>query len=275
MPTQNGMVAEDDISFDLAFAESLGGSPAAEPEVAPTEPATEGETANEEPVAEPKVEVEVTVPPQDDTRYRKIEEELAELRKVQVAPTPKPEEPKKLFTDEEEAFLEEFGKEWPDAQKALAIQKKAWEADTERRIQAAVQTAVQSLHSELAPVVRTAQESAQERFIHEVTTAHPDARTLMPEIERWIKTLPSGLGRAYDAILDSGTAADTVELFNMYKKATGKSAPAPVVAPQVVDKEAKLQKLEGVRAERTGVSAEADPYDFESAFAQAVKQTRK
>lgn len=270
------LAVDDDMSFELAFQEGLGVEPQEEPITEPpteeVEEPTEEPVVEEPPVEEPKVE---PAPPAVDPRYQQLEAEINALKQSAAKPPEPKKEEVKVLSDEDEAFLNGFREEWPDAEKALAIQRKALEAEMDRRVQAAVQTAITQVQSSLAPFVQTAKETAQDRFVREVTSVHPDAQQVLPEIEQWVKKLPAGLSKAYDSILDNGTSADVVELFTIYKKAVGKvpQAPAKQEKDPVVEKEKadKLQKMTGVKTERTGVSAEADPYDFETAFAQACK----
>lgn len=265
METPDGVVVADDMSFEMAFNEDptqVVETP--EPAVVEPEPAV----AEPEPVA--KVAAPVVV---DESRYQRLEAEIAELKKPKVEVAPVVEA--KVLSDEEENFLNEFKEEFPDAVKALSIQRKAIDAEIDKRVQTAIASAVAQMNTSLAPMINSANESAHERFVREITTVHPDAQQTLQEVEQWITKLPTGLRAAYDSILDKGTSADVVELFTMYKAATGKTtqSPAPVAAPKVdQEKEAKLRKMEGVRTERTGVSADPDPYDFESAFAQATKR---
>jgi len=60
-------------------------------------------------------------------------------------------------------------------------------------------------------------------FIRKIEQTHPDARQLLPELEKWIKTQPESIMNRYNWILDNGSAEDVIGLYSVFKKLTSRS----------------------------------------------------
>lgn len=274
MAVENGVVAESDMSFELAFDASVKGEEFEAPEPEPVaDPEPEPVAAEPAPVVDPHEE--------ERARIKQLEAEMLALKaekeeKEKQAAAPVEEKP--LLTEDEQAFLEEYGKEWGDGKRALELHKKIMEAEFEKRLakeREEFQKLVAANQANLAPFVQTAESIAQEKFVAEVTAKHPDAKAIMPEVEKWVATLPASLKVAYDKVLDNGSAVEVIEVFSMFKQMTGRTTPTTEEkAKETQIKEDRLARLEGVKSERTGITAEPDPNDFDAAFAQAVKQRK-
>ena len=75
-------------------------------------------------------------------------------------------------------------------------------------------------------------------------------------------------------VLYRGTVKQVVQLVTQFKGATGKGLQPeadPDPAPEnTTDKQRRLSNMEGVRTQRTGVSVDDDPDDFDGAFDKAA-----
>ena len=173
-------------------------------------------------------------------------------------------------TEEEAQILENLSSVYPEVQQAFSVIEKVLTSKYENMLA----KQVQAVHDYYAPMVATANSVVADRHTQFILSQHPDALTIAEEVSSWADTQPSILKSHYHSILDKGTAAEVVELLNIYKQATKPPAaepPAPPAPPKVdVEKEKKLQALEGVRTRTTTKSAELDPDDFESAFRLAA-----
>ncbi|MDR6453900.1 hypothetical protein [Variovorax paradoxus] len=82
----------------------------------------------------------------------------------------------------------------------------------------------------MAPYQQQQQLSAREAHYDAIYKAHPDAGSLAEsaELQQWIGAQPSYLQPTLRGVLEKGTSAQVVELFNDFKKAT--AAPAAAAA---------------------------------------------
>jgi hypothetical protein len=96
--------------------------------------------------------------------------------------------------------------------------------------------------AELAPLQKSAEETAVEAHMNSIRAAHPDFETILEgdALNKWVETQPSIVRGAYQAVLDKGTAPQVIELFTAYKTATqAKPEPEQVqVDPKAAAKEA-------------------------------------
>ncbi len=85
----------------------------------------------------------------------------------------------------------------------------------------------------LAPLQQQQQTDAVTQHFTTIYTAHPTIDSMLEskELEDWIKAQPSYAQPAIRQAIDKGTAAQVVEVFNDFTKATGKAPPAPSPAP--------------------------------------------
>lgn len=111
----------------------------------------------------------------------------------------------------------------------------------EQRVSKALAQMDSRLQQSLAPILgerQTAQIDAHEQAI---LAAHPDIESLVEsqQLTDWmaaeVAKLPSfqqaAARAAFDAVLDSGTAAEVIELFDAFKASTGAGQPAAAVPP--------------------------------------------
>lgn len=186
-----------------------------------------------------------------------------------------------LSTEEQEAYQQALDV-YPELGKVFEAYNRVMQAKLDN-VKAAYEQKLTDMLSQVdtrvAPALDTAQSLAQAEFNKAVTAAHADAFTLLPEIETWIEAQPEFLRAGYNSVLDRGTAAQTIELFNIFKNATGKVSQGDTAAAEAdaakkaaeaakkKEKEEKLKAQEGIRGRDAGGQTGAvDPNDFEGAF---------
>ena len=160
--------------------------------------------------------------------------------------------------------------EFPEVAAAVKAELRVLHAKLENAYNDKLQAAISQLYQQVAPALAEAQNAERSRFESTVFGAHPDAREILPDVDKWVATKPAFLQKAYNAILDSGTAEDTVTLLNLFKQEM-----KPVAAPakegggeSAADpkKEQKLAAQEGIRGRQASKTGGIDEDDFESAF---------
>ena len=226
--------------------------------------------------------------PQDDFSLAFEAAALGEEPKAEEpkAEEPKAEEPKvddgeaqrlrdealarEQYTEEETSSINTMAEEFPEVAAAVKAELRVLHAKLENAYNDKLQAALSQLYQQVAPALAEAQNAARSRFESTVFGAHPDAREILPDVDKWVATKPAFLQKAYNAILDSGTAEDTVTLLNLFKQETKPAAaPAkegggePAADPK---KEQKLAAQEGIRGRQASKTGGIDEDDFESAF---------
>jgi len=274
--------------FDKFFAdaiiekgeETIEEIPEEEPKPKEEIPEEEPKPKEEIPEEEPKLKEEipeVKEEPKEDPRIAELMNKIALLEKQVAEPAKKEEAPKGPTPEEiaalkdEEVFVKKFEEDWGDHAAMFKIQQKK-----------IIDSVTDVLSKTLGPIVEkinktesVVAETESEKLMNAVLSVHKDAITLLPEIEKWSKSLPKYQQKAADDILDKGTPKDIIELYDSFKEATGrnKKEETPVVPPKESDedKHRRLKSLESPRASRTGVAAAVDPTDFNGAFEEALK----
>lgn len=253
--------------------------------------AEEAKTAEEAKLAEEAKTAEEAKKVVVDPKISALEAKIADLEKQVAKPSekeqskgPSPEEVEASKKDE--AAYSEFEKEWPIHAQAMKVQ--------EKRILSAVESALDKI---MAPIMQqlsstgeAVAKSAEEKAIEAVKAVHADAFDLMPQIEEWILTLPKFMQASANGTLDNGTPKDVIDLFNVFKKETGRLAvesregteekKLAEEARLATEKEQKvaaekervtrLNALTPAKTSRTGVAVLPDKNDFDSAFKEAL-----
>ena len=190
----------------------------------------------------------------------------------------KPYEP----TEEEAKALAKFKEEFPNEYIAMETRLKATGQDINARVAAAVKSVVDQMAPRLAAVEATTVQTAQERHLNTLRTAHPDFDAQVPKLAAWIKTQPAYLQPAMQQVYDGGAAADVVALMSDFKKATGVVAPTDDAAAKEaarVAAEAAARKgaddLEPVGSRRSAPSPRGGPdkKDYDGAWAELETAT--
>lgn len=91
---------------------------------------------------------------------------------------------------------------------------------------------VESLKATIAPLQQSAVKTAQQMHYEAIYGKHPDADSLAEsqELDKWIGEQPSFVQDNFRQVLTKGTAAQVIELFDNFKKATQPPAASPAPA---------------------------------------------
>lgn len=221
------------------------------------------------PVVEPVVVAPVAVEPVVDPAIAqaKADEEAAAVTALAEAAA------REELTEEEAAAIADTNANFPEVAAAIAAQTRVLKAKYENQLAAQRTELTAEVTTQIAPALSAAQEAAKSTHQAAILKEHPDAFTLVPDVEKWIEDQPSFMKTAYNAVLDKGSATDIVDLFNVFKKENG-SAQAPDTSAEDTaaakaaekDKQKRLDAQEGVRGRHTGGRAAVDPDDFDGAF---------
>jgi hypothetical protein len=84
-------------------------------------------------------------------------------------------------------------------------------------------------------------------------------------VTEWVEKQPGFLQATFKKVLDSGSAAEVVDLLNVFKREAAPAAP-PSETQKDTEKEDRLAAQEGVTGRRSSRQATIDPNDFEGAF---------
>ena len=272
-------------AFDLAFeavaswdvVDPVGEAPAKE-EPVKEEPAKE-EPAKEEPVKEEPVKEEPVK--EEPAKEEPVKDEpVKEIPKKVEGPDPAVEAAAKAeqeaaiaresLSAEEVKLLSEVATDFPEVLKAIEARERVLVAKMENQFAAKLAELTSQFDTKITPALTTAQNYATNQFMASVLQKHADAVTLLPDVEKWVAGQPVIVRRSYDAVLDGGTVSETVELLDIFKKATQVSTPTEPTTEEVAaqkDKEKRLKAQEGVKGRHTsGGRAAVDPDDFDGAF---------
>ena len=296
--TENDSTVVDE-AFDAAFNEALDDAPPAGDEGTKadddppagdkgTEPSADDKGA-EPPSATPPADTPpADTPPAktaDQLELEQVKADLAALKAAPAAPAPVPApapaapagptpEETQAKADEDKAWAD-FKQDWPEV--AAMMEKK--QSVTEAQLAQAL-AAVKQLTDQVTPITTSLAESEDEKFVQTILTTHKDAGTILPDVEKWILTLPRHRQVGANFVLDRGSAQEVVALYTEFKVETGMVAkdaePDPTPAPSgtptqpVADKAEKLRKMESVSSRRTSHQEPPDSSDFDGAFDEAV-----
>jgi hypothetical protein len=227
-------------------------------------------------VAETPASAETSAPEEDAEDIKQVYERL---RKIMYGEPPQPEQtpetPETPSTDpkleEEENQLAAIRKDWPEIDKLIQATIQRTRAEVERQMKAELDR----LRQEIEPVAKATQTLSQEQYTSAVLAAHPDTQQILPSMLRWIDKQPDYLKTAYVRAYHSPNPADAIDLINRYKADAGLKNSQPVVDEKKEEKKHKLKLLQQPGTRRTGVLSQADPADYEGAFAEAAAMLDK
>lgn len=292
--TNDDVVEETDagLDFDLAFDEASNTpAPVVDSDDDVEDVPEEEETASSEDgdVEDSDDELEDTdadVPDEDTTDApAPVEEpnplaaEVAELKRqlqenqkpVEKPVEPVKEEPESPLNEDDTKALTAMKEDWPEMTRGVESMIKSLRSE----ISSEIKQAVASVFTQLQPALKTVESVATNTFLDQLEKQHSDAEAIYPKVEEWVKSQPGALSAAYKNILDVGSVEEVAEVFTMFKKATGfeSQQPSEKNKPRVVPKEKsrKVEQMRTMKRERSGISAEVDENDFDSAFERAAQ----
>jgi hypothetical protein len=232
---------------------------AAEPEVEAEEPAGQDTVA---PAPEPADE-----PDEDDDLLRRlsalVKKAPAEPEQPRQAPAPAEEAP--IYTAEEQKFLADYEKDWPDVAKAEQLRRRA-------EYKQLVSFVFQEVAGYLKPVIESVDAVATRTHLADLQARVDDYDNVRDKVIDWVGKQPKYLQSAYNHVITAGTADEVADLVNRWRAENG----APAAKP---DRAAKPEKtalppaakqaaaaLAPVGSKRSAPSAGVDPGDFQGAF---------
>lgn len=294
---EGGATQSDDELFDSAWDETEEGSdePVAEDGSASEDDAGEPETEEageeDEPAAESGGEEGEPEPGAEDAgaeedqsdealkaQIDRLEQLLGQRDEQQEPEEPQAEQPQSVFTEEEQAKVDEFKAEWPDVAEGIELLMKDYR-------QQIMQEMGQQIEPMVTPAVQFAQQTQAQQHIHQLESAHPDYATIYDDIVNWVDEQPNYLRSAYTQVAQSGSTQEVIDLISRFKAETGrdqpkpeKSQPKPKPKAETRDRtlpdEAKkaAASLGVVNSQRSAQAKAEDPNDFEGAWADATRE---
>jgi len=193
------------------------------------------------------------------------------IKKAPVAEEPVPtvlpqatEQAEPIFSEEEQQFLSEYERDWPDVARAEALRRRAEYRDI-------VGYVFQEIAKELSPImdaVQTLSTRTHLQDLQEVVTDYDDVRD---KVIDWVATQPKYLQPAYAHVIQNGTVDEVADLISRYKEATGTRLAAPGTSKKETELPTATKQaaasLAPVSSKRSAVIQANDPGDFDSAFA--------
>jgi len=175
---------------------------------------------------------------------------------------------KKDDLPDDEPELKEFLEEFPSLEKPikLMVQKLTNKLLDER---------ISKLEPELQRVRDTLSITTQDTHLRKITEAHPDWRDIRDSgaLDKWIEIQPRFVKEALERIKQEGDADEVIEMFDSYKKATGRLSDNTSERKQSPKK--KLEGLEAVTHQPSTVNTkkgEKDKEDFDAAYEEALRE---
>ena len=283
--------------FDLAF-EATAGLPDpdkkeedfAEPPVDPPETPPEPPAPPEPPLVDPPVVPEPPAAPPAPTvdeiaakaaakvaadAQAKADKEAADAAAKAAADDAAARAGKETVSTDEQAILDTLEANFPEVTAANAVLSRVIMA----RVENMVEQRVNAVLAQIAPIAAVTQNVARNAHEQAILSKHPDAFTILPQVEAWVDTQPRVLQAAWNKVLDNGSTDEIIEMYDVFKKDTGSAqtpgspgaapdAAAAKAAAEAAAKEAKLKAQEGIRSRQTTQQSGIDEDDFEGAFAQ-------
>jgi len=260
----------DDADVDGEPGDDEGDEGAAAAEAEEGDADAEGDEGGEEPPAEPAA-AKADEPPAKEDESDDVIRRLAELvkdkpkeeskDKTEDKPAEQQDEP--LYTEEEQALLNQYQEDWPEVAKAEQLMRRG----EYRQI---VGYIFNEIAKEIRPMMEQLQAVTQHTHLSQIQERVTDYDDVRDKVVDWVETQPEYLQDAYKRVIDNGTVEEVADLIDRYKRETGQNAePAP---PQQQDTELpKTTKkaaasLAPVRSKRSAIPKSEDPQDFDAAF---------
>ena len=182
--------------------------------------------------------------------------------------TPPAADEPELYTQEEQTFLSEYEKDWPDVAKAEGLRRRAEYRDLVNHV-------FSEVAKELGPIAQTMRTLAERAQLTDLRDAVEDYDDVRDKVVDWVNNQPSYLQNAYKHVIQHGTPDEVADLVARYKK---EAAPVtPPVTPKKAESELPTTTKQAVAAlapvssKRSTVIVADDPNDFEGAFEAAAK----
>jgi hypothetical protein len=279
--SEDASIPAKEVTSELPPAASSEEPPAAASEPEVTDPPAGG-AKPDPPTPEPKVEKPPepaptpTPDPVAEAAAKKAADDATAAAKLAADEAAARED----LSEDEKTALTDVVTNFPEVATLIQAVQRTTFAKAENAFAAKIAELERRLTQQMAPALQTAQTVAHSAFETAVLKEHSDAFTVLPKVEEWIATKPKFLQDAYNKVLDSSTAQETIQLLSLFKQETGSAQPdvtsdkvkqennAADEAKRLKDK--KLTSMEGVRSRQTATKSSIDEDDFEGAFNMAA-----
>lgn len=259
-----------------------GDAPPAEGEKAPeagSEAAGTGEGGNATTAAAPAAAAEPSSEPSPDDVLARLSKLVADAKPAEAAPAAETKaEEKPVFSQDEQAQLAAYDKDWPDVAKYEALKRRG-------EYQELLGFVFSEVQKVIGPLQQTLDALAGRTHLTDVKSAVPDySDNLRQQVVDWVKTQPAYLQPAYDHVITQGTVEEVKDLVDRYRQATGQTAPAAgaAITGQSDQRPAKDNELSGaakeaaaalapVESKRSEVLTPGDPSNYDDAWSQFAK----
>lgn len=179
-------------------------------------------------------------------------------------PTPQEPAPAPIYTEEEQAVLAQYEKDYPDIARAGKLERRA-------EYQQIVRYVFGEIAKELMPLREVVQTVGTRLHLQDLTTAVGDDYDLIREkVIDWANNQPAYLQAAYRQVIEHGTAEEVADLVGRYRQENGVAKPTASSTPPATElppatKQAAAS-LAPVSTKRTTPAATAEPAGFDDAF---------
>jgi hypothetical protein len=279
-------VATDDFSAAFDRLAELGEktpedsqtAPAAQTEQPAEEPPAAEPPAEEPPAAEPPAEeppaeepAEVTEPQMsDDELLAKFAEMVRQPAQKEPEPQPAPAatDTPTIYTADEQKFLSDYEKDWPDVARAESLRRRAEYRDLVGYVFA-------EIAKEFGPLVGNVQTVLERTHLQDIHEKVEDYDNVRDKVVSWVDKQPNYLQAAYKHVIHQGTPDEIADLVSRYKREAGVAQTpsttrrAETELPQATKQAAA--SLAPVSSKRSAVIQGSDPNDFEGAFSEFAK----
>jgi hypothetical protein len=186
-------------------------------------------------------------------------------------------EPEPIYTEEESSTLAKYKEDWPEVAAGEALARK-------QDMVVVADYILDQVAKAYGPTVDYVNSRSGSDQYNAIVQLVPDYDDVRDKAIAWIDTQPGILQKAYNIVVESGSATEVAEFINRFKQETGgdtqeqkpaetTSASAPATAePQ---KGAATKKaataLKSVKSTRGAASTEPDESDFSGAFNEFSK----
>lgn len=225
----------------------------------------------EEPPAEPPKAAEPPAEKPEGTeevlqRLAKLVKDTPQEPAPQQPAAPQPETPP-LYSKEDQEFLQNYEKDWPDVARAESLRRKA-------EYRELVTYVFNEVAKNLSPIVETVQALSQRTHLSDLHNVVEDYDTVRDQVIDWVGKQPAYLQVAYNHVIQNGTAEEVADLIGRYKREVAPAAPASGNAPAPAKKtdtelpsatKQAAAALAPVSSKRSAVP-QSEPSSFEDAF---------
>lgn len=237
--------------------------PQAEPELEEAQDAAEGDAGED---TDDEGEEQPSAGPSDDELLARLAALVKDTPKEEPVAAPAPEtEAAPIYTSEEQEFLAEYERDWPDVAKAESLRRRAEYHELASYI-------FKEIAQEVGPALDLIRTMSERTHLTELQSVVEDYDDVRDKVVDWVATQPTYLQPAYNHVIKHGTVDEVADLINRYKEATGVRLQAPAASKKETELPTATKQaaasLAPVSSKRSVVARAVDASDFESAFEQ-------